>query len=131
MKIVRYDQDGRISVVQTMDDLLVTDEFRKFFGEEKTVYLPSEEGLEADVSDLRHYVLDGGVVPRPELPAVITGSILRGVPSGASIRIGESVYEADGSEIELEFDHPGTYSLRITLWPYQDLELTHEDLPQV
>lgn len=71
-------------------------------------------------------VQDGEVVHRVELPAVLSGNTLTGVPAGASVQIDTDIYEADGSPITLTFDQPGTYTLLVSLWPYLDWRATIE-----
>lgn len=68
------------------------------------------------------YVQGESVMPRPALPARIDGSVLRGVPAGALITIDTSTYTADGTDIRLVFDLPGTYTIRVQHPPYLDWE---------
>lgn len=85
-------------------------------------------GNSADVSDLRHYVKDGHIVDRPVSPATLEGNLLRSVPAGATVIIDYENYMADGTDIELEFGHPGDFMIRVENFPYQDFEAVyHED----
>lgn len=84
----------------------------------------------ADTNDVRRYVKDRDVVDRPEMDVGFDGRLLTGVPLGASIRIDDETYTADGSQaIEIEFDSATTYRIIVSLWPYMDKEFTHENLP--
>lgn len=85
-------------------------------------------GNSAEVSDLRHYVKDGIIEERPTLPIVLDDNVLRGVPEGSTVVIDYENYTADGSDIELEFGHPGDFQVRVEKFPYQDFEVVyHED----
>ncbi|AGN82033.1 hypothetical protein N5K35_30900 [Pseudomonas sp. GD03651] len=82
--------------------------------------------VSAPVSADQHYVANGQVVKRPDIPAVLEGMWLKGVPAGAALGIEGQIYMADGSEIELEFSHPGRFMITISKWPYKDQEVTVE-----
>lgn len=129
MKIVHYNHRGEITSVQSMDDLQYNEELRAHLGEEGILYLPSV--FTSGVLDSQQYVLDSMIVDRPRIPATFEGNLLRGIPEGATIVIEGSEYVADGTDIELDFAYPGTYTIRATLWPYTDLELSYENIPQV
>lgn len=75
-----------------------------------------------------HYVADGEVVLRPPMLVQLDGTVLSGVPEGASVLIEGETYLADGSDIELEFDLPGIYTIRVRHWPCMDWEATIENL---
>lgn len=75
----------------------------------------------------QHYVANGQVVKRPDIPMVLEGLRLKGVPAGAALGIEGQTYTADGSEIELEFSHPGRFTITISKWPYRDQEVTIEN----
>jgi hypothetical protein len=83
---------------------------------------PEGAGILKDVLAKPFYdrVVDGEVVHRVELPVVLSGNTLIGVPDGAQLKIDTDTYMADGSDITLTFDHPGTYILSVSLWPYLD-----------
>lgn len=70
------------------------------------------------LADHRQYYLPAGVLtPRPESTAVLEGSLLRGVPAGAQVLIEGQEYVADGTDIELAFEYPGTYLLEVEAFP--------------
>jgi hypothetical protein len=117
MIVVDYDKEtGRISRVirYPLDDYEVHYPGCLYFGDS---FHPN---------DVRDYVKDGDVIPRPEMPAQLDGDWLRGVPKGAVITIEGQEYTADGSDIELDFEFHGTYPIRVSLWPYVDFEVIHE-----
>jgi len=86
--------------------------------------------IEGDYGAL-HYVVNGQVLPRPDCPAVLDGSALANVPAGSVIIINGQGYDCpEGGTVELEFDQPGQYTIRVTGWPYLDKEFTYENPPQ-
>lgn len=76
------------------------------------------DGFEGD--DLSHYVVDGEVVQRPIQNIILDGMVLKGVRNTATIEIEHVVYNCDGSDIELSFVRPGTYTVKVVEWPFQD-----------
>lgn len=73
------------------------------------------------------YVLNGEVVPRPENPTTLHGLTLENVPVPSTIVIGGTYYEATESTVELSFNLPGTYRVKVISWPYLDKEITVEN----
>jgi len=83
-------------------------------------------------SDL--YFFDDGMKQRPTMQIITSASeitpnsadasIISGIPSGATIRWNNTEQIADGSDIEFVTDIIGEHKLQITLWPYQDAEVT-------
>lgn len=73
------------------------------------------------------YLVAGTVYDRPESPAVLNGSLITGLPFGATIVINDAVYHCDDDHVELEFDQPGTYAIRVIAWPYLDKEFVFEN----
>lgn len=80
--------------------------------------LPVILNLESMVHWDTHYIADGQPVERTALEIGVSGMSLIGVPPGATVTIEGQDYEADGSAIELEFDLPGTYTVKVALWPH-------------
>lgn len=74
-----------------------------------------------------HYVVDGRIVDRPEMQAVLEDGVIKGVPAGAKIEIEDRNYEADGTDIELEFGHTGLFTIVINLFPYQEVRVYHHE----
>ena len=72
------------------------------------------------------FVLQGRLTERPTFPIELSRTQLLHVPKGAIIEIEGKQYEADGSDIDLEFDVPGVYELKVSHWPYLDWTGTHE-----
>lgn len=75
-----------------------------------------------------------GGLPRKRLPcvAVIEGLTLRGVRPGSTIMIEGQQYEcAEGGDVELSFQFPGTYEVTVTRWPYLNGRYTVENPPPV
>jgi len=74
---------------------------------------------------------EGIAQPRPACPAALEGATLHNVAPGSTITINKQTYDCpEGGTVELEFDQPGTYSIRVTGWPYLDGEFEYENPPQ-
>lgn len=89
--------------------------------------------LQVDSNDELEYINDGQLTPRLAMPCsldkltVISDGLdcvaLAGVPIGAEVfSDGILLGIADGSDVEVEYDLPGTYPLKIRLFPYLDFE---------
>jgi len=73
---------------------------------------------------------EGQTKKRPACPATLDGATLCNVPSNSVIAINRRQYPCpEGGDVELEFDQPGTYRIRVTGWPYLDGEFTYENPP--
>jgi hypothetical protein len=71
------------------------------------------------------YVKDGVVVPRPDNPATLDGMKISNVPNPSAVTIGtESPVDVQDGEVDLEFAYPGTYTVTVVSWPYQDATFT-------
>lgn len=81
----------------------------------------------------RYYVSGAEVLEKSPVPATIDKTTvtansldfatIAGVPSGAELFIdGVSQGIADGTDIELTFDYPGSYDIKSVLFPYLDWE---------
>ena len=70
----------------------------------------------------RTWWLDEGTPrKRQPSPAKVDGLWLRGVRPGSTIHIEGQPYEcAEGGDVELSFQYPGTYQVRVERWPYLD-----------
>lgn len=86
--------------------------------------------VEGDWLNKDVYVKDGRVTPRPANPAKLDGLTLTDLPSPGTLHIDGAAYPYEDSTVELEFDHPGTYKVRVESWPYLDKEFTVENPPQ-
>lgn len=118
--MVAYDPQGRIVLVASGPDGSVEQTMRL------NTSLPLLQ-VPKPVSPALSYVSQGRLLARPAGSAALAGNILTGVPAGALVVIEDMEYTADGSEIELEFSQPGTHTIKVTAWPYQDQEFTFED----
>lgn len=109
----------------------------------KTLFMPEtdvhmnydEEGGERYITGEgyyeRHYVHEGEIVPRPENPTVLEGQVLIDVPSDSMIRIdGMSYKSSEGGDIELSFNVPGIYIVRVESFPYLEKEFEIDYQPQ-
>lgn len=73
------------------------------------------------------YVQDGQVLDRPENTATLSGLTLLNVPVPSTIQIGTEFYESTEDTVELEFNLPGTYKVKVISWPHLDKEFTVEN----
>lgn len=67
---------------------------------------------------------------RQACPVTVDGLVLHGVRPGSTITIEGQQYEcAEGGDVELSFQYPGTYEITVTRWPYLDGRYTIENPP--
>ncbi len=67
---------------------------------------------------------------RPHCPVIVDGLTLRRVRPGSAIAIEGQQHEcAEGGDVELSFQYPGTYEITITCWPDLDGSYTIENPP--
>lgn len=76
----------------------------------------------APVSPEAYYAPDGVLTARPASTADLVGDLLKGVPAGATVVIEGQEYTADGTDIVLEFEHPGTYLIKVNAFPQKAWE---------
>lgn len=117
---VTYDKAGRICSVLSCQEELADMIIR---ANTKLPYVR----VDALVNEREFFIVDQAPMPRPYGTAVLEGNWLKAVPAGASVTIEGQMYTADGSDIELEFSHPGSYTITISKWPYRDQEVTYEN----
>jgi hypothetical protein len=67
-----------------------------------------------------HYVKDGEVLVRPACPATLVGRVLENLPVPCTITIEGVVHDCTDDHCELEFSQPGTYSVRVSSFPWLD-----------
>ena len=115
--ITFYDLNGAIT--GTLQGDLVVIEANKETTEESWI-----DGL---WDSKTHYVLNGEAVIRPENPATLTGCLLENVPVPSKLFINTTKYTTEESSIELEFDQPGSYTIKIMSWPYLSKEFLIEN----
>lgn len=90
-------------------------------------YVVSEEPCNAEDT----YVLNGVLTPRPSFSLALSKNTitangtdkanLTGVPSGATVTLGEQSFAVDDGEADIE---GYTGIVKITCWPYLDAEVT-------
>jgi hypothetical protein len=69
---------------------------------------------------LYYYDLIDTVLPRPDNPTTINGHILSNLPIPSTIRIGSEEFLVEDGELEMAFDLPGTYTINVDSFPFQD-----------
>ena len=67
-----------------------------------------------------HYIADGIATLRPAMPLTVTGSVISGIPQGATVTLGEQSFAVDDGEADIE---GYTGIVKITCWPYLDAEV--------
>lgn len=112
-----YDTDGRI--VGTLRSDPATVDLNK-----------TDPWVDGDWYGKDVYVSNGEVHPRPANPARLDGMTLRDLPTPGTIHIGDAHYPYDEPVVELEFEHPGTYKVRVESWPHRDKEFEVENPPR-
>ncbi|CUK21773.1 hypothetical protein [Achromobacter xylosoxidans] len=116
-----YDADGRVLYVlclQQKDQL------------EQVISSNGAAGyVDGSVDGRTQYVEEGRVKPRPECTAVLTGSLLSGMPVPSSISINRQEYLCNEGSAQLEFDQPGKYRVVVRAWPQMDKEFEIENPP--
>ena len=86
-------------------------------GEGQTADADPPEGV---VDELWIRGEDGTYSERVEVPATIDGMTITGIPEGAVLTVEGVDYIIDDGEAELSFTLPGTYQVKLSLWPYLD-----------
>lgn len=64
-----------------------------------------------------YYLPEGKLKLRPKSTVFLDGNMLRGVPAGVQVTIETQTYTADGTDIELGFEFPGVYLLKVDAFP--------------
>jgi hypothetical protein len=75
-----------------------------------------------DHHDGNAYVLEGVITERPAMPATIDGMAISSIPVGAVLTIESVDYTITDGEAELSFTLPGTYHVKLALFPYLDAQ---------
>jgi hypothetical protein len=65
-------------------------------------------------------VQNSEIIPRPENPTTINGYILTNLPVPSTVRIGTEEFLVEDGELEMAFDLPGTYTINVDSFPFQD-----------
>ena len=79
------------------------------------------EALDGDIDISNKYVDGEEVKLRPAMPLTVTGSIVSGIPQGATVTLGEQSFIIDDGIADIE---GYTGIAKITCWPYLDAEVT-------
>jgi hypothetical protein len=110
MIFIAYDDKGKILYHRTM-------------AVEDIELYPDEQLTESDgVYESDRYYISGKVVkPRPTMPLTVTGSVISGIPQGATVTLGEQSFAVDDGEADIE-GYTGV--VKIKCWPYLDAEVT-------
>ena len=110
MQFISYDSMGRILFYRTMA------------AEDVELY-PNENLIAVDTnySDKTYLIKDGQIALRPAMPLTVTGSVVTGIPQGATVTLGEQSFTVDDGEADIE---GYTGKVKITCWPYLDAEVT-------
>lgn len=115
-----FDESGRITSNLTTDPAVIQANKDHFPG----------RWVEGDWYGKDVYVANGAVHPRPANPAQLEGLTLTHLPTPGTIHIGDAQYPYDEPTVELEFEHPGTYKVRVESWPHLDKEFEVENPPR-
>jgi len=73
-----------------------------------------------DINISNKYVDNGEVKLRPTMSLTVTGSVISGIPQGATVTLGEQSFAVDDGEADIE-EYAG--KVKITLFPYLDVEV--------
>ena len=68
-----------------------------------------------------YYVVEGIATLRPSMGLTVTGSVISGIPQGATVTLGEQSFIIDDGIADIE---GYTGIAKITCWPYLDAEVT-------
>lgn len=75
-----------------------------------------------------HYITNDEVLLREVCPAEISGeNKIINAPIPGVVTINNTEYPYNESTIELSFDQPGTYTIKVSSWPYLDKEFVVEN----
>jgi len=77
--------------------------------------------VEGHGTPFEHYVKDGSIVPLEAATTTLEGHVLAGVPVAAKIYIDGVEYIAEDATVELSFNLPGTYQVRVDGWPQKEV----------
>lgn len=86
--------------------------------------------MDKPTDETLYYVRDNNVVARPEQSLTVEGLVIKGARCGASVIIEGVSYLCDGSDVCLEFDCPGIYTVSVEDWPFLEWSAEVESVPQ-
>ena len=67
-----------------------------------------------------HYIADGIANQRPAMSLTVTGSVISGIPQGATVTLDQQSFIVDDGVADIE---GYTGIVKITCWPYLDTEV--------
>lgn len=117
MAISFYNQRGEITCELTGDKVVI----------DLTKELTSDTWVDGAWFGQDVYVSDGSVTPRPENPTTVSGQALENVPVPATVIINGTSYETNEARVELGFNQPGMYTVKVVAWPHFDKEFSVEN----
>lgn len=68
-----------------------------------------------------YYIVDGIATLRHAMPLTVTGSVISGIPQGATVTLDQQSFIVEDGEADIE-GYAG--KVKITLFPYLDAEVT-------
>ena len=114
MKYASYDTvTGEILFIREVDEFFA--DYYRSQGENLSIMENPE------FTQINAYVADGITLARPTMPLTVTGSVVSGIPQGATVTLGEQSFTVDDGEADIE-GYTGV--VKITCWPYLDAEVT-------
>ena len=75
------------------------------------------EAPDGDIDISNKYVDNGVVKIRPNMPLTVTGSVIIGIPQGATVTLGEQSFTVNDGEADIE-GYEG--AVRVICFPYMD-----------
>lgn len=114
MKYASYDTvTGEILFIREVDEFFA--DYYRSQGENLSIMENPE------FTQLNAYVADGITLARPTMPLTVTGSVISGIPQGATVTLDQQSFVVDDGEADIE-GYTGT--VKISCWPYLDAEVT-------
>lgn len=87
----------------------------------------SQPFVDGEWFDKGVYILNGEVTDRPVNPLIVSDNVLSGLIHPCTIAINGTEYHCESSTATLELFHPGSYKVKVSVWPYLDREFTIEN----
>ena len=114
MKYASYDTvTGEILFIREVDEFFA-DYYRSQGENLSTMENP-------EFTQINAYVSDGITLARPAMSLTITGSVISGIPQGATVILDQQSFTVDDGVADIE---GYTGIVKITCWPYLDAEVT-------
>ena len=113
MKYASYDTvTGEILFIREVDEFFA--DYYRSQGENLSIMENPE------FTQINAYVADGITLARPTMPLTVTGSVISGIPQGATITLDQQSFIVDDGVADIE-GYNG--KVLITCWPYLDAEV--------